>query len=99
MKSKKGKEPALESVARRLLAELPTQPGCFCSPEAQALRALWAPQGGAEAQLKALMEAQAAQLQARDPGPAVSAVEMTSRGFGPAVDIASVLEGVAVGDE
>merc|ERR1712187_300787 len=92
--------PAPEAVARRLLAELPSQPGCCCSPQeadaviskSQALRALW-PLHGDQAQLKSMMEAQAAQLQARDPGTSISAVEIASWGFGPAVDINSALEG------
>lgn len=105
MKSRAGKEPAPEAVARRLLAELGAAPGCICTPTEGAAappRALWQPHGEAPtAALKALMEAQAAQLQGRDAGPAGSALELTSAGFGASVDVAAVLSATAAdsGDE
>jgi len=108
LKSKKGKPLAPEAVARRLLAELPSQPGCCCAPPEAAAAAgltqvqLWAQHGGDDkaVALKSMMEAQAAVLLAREGGPSASALEISSKGVGAPTDIAGILAGTVtdVGD-
>lgn len=95
MKSKKGKEPALESVARRLLAELAQLPGCCTLPAPDAagisLVPLWAAHGvPVQAAMKALMEVQAAVLVSR-PATGGGALEIVARGVGPTVDLEAIL--------
>lgn len=101
MKSKKGKVAAVEAVARRLLAELAQAPGCCCAPPAEAAAAagaLWKAHAGvsptAQATLQKFMEAQVAAFTAREAGPHHGALVLTSRGAGPAVDVAGILAGI-----
>jgi len=94
IKSKKGKEPGAEKVARLLLLELAKKPACFCVPQeagAGAPLALWQPHGASESTLKALMEAHAIVLGARPDQGAPNAIELTSQGQGPVIDVESVL--------
>jgi len=98
MKSKKGKDMAPEAVARRMLAELAQAPGACCLPREEndggaVPMALWQSHdaAGAGATLRASMAAQVATMAGREPGPAASAVQLTSEGCGPSVDVRAIM--------
>jgi len=89
--NKKGKELAPEAVARRIIAELSSAPGCCCAPPAAqtplaaeaAKIVFWPAHGEAvSVAMRAAMEAQASVLMPRDPGPCANALVMSSIGFG-----------------
>lgn len=92
LKTKKGKPMGHEGIAKSVLAELPSLPGCFCAPpEAFApvgpAESLWAAHGEARPGLAALMEAHVGVLRGRGEGPTVGALAIASRGAGPVADV------------
>lgn len=98
LKNKKGKPLLPTAVAQRILVELPALPGCFCNPpeaKPQGAHNFWAAHGDARQGIQLPMQEQVAALNARgSSGPAAGALAIAScSGFGPAVEIRSVLEG------
>mmetsp|Transcript_22001 Transcript_22001/g.48623 ORF Transcript_22001/g.48623 Transcript_22001/m.48623 type:complete len:511 (-) Transcript_22001:189-1721(-) len=100
--SKRGKEAALEIIARRFLAELPVTPGVCCAPfqvPRPGAAVLWPPHGTAVPMLEAAMRSQVEALAAREAGPLAGALVVPSVGMGPEVDISALLtEAVDDGD-
>eukprot|EP00929_Paragymnodinium_shiwhaense_P108142 TRINITY_DN74461_c0_g1_i1.p1 TRINITY_DN74461_c0_g1~~TRINITY_DN74461_c0_g1_i1.p1 ORF type:complete len:494 (-),score=171.56 TRINITY_DN74461_c0_g1_i1:322-1803(-) len=90
--SKTGKDAAPERVARQMMLKLPEKPSCCCAPADASpdAKPLWKHHATGEAAIKALMESQAAVLGTRDAGGV--AIEVTSAGYGPEMDIASALK-------
>jgi len=93
MKSKTGKEAPVETVARTVLAELAAAPGCVCVPTAGATEnvVLWASHAAHTPLLQAAMQSQVAALQNRAAGPAAGAMQISSVGMGPTVNISEIL--------
>jgi len=93
MKSKQGKEAPTETVARTVLAELAAAPGCVCVPAAGATEnaVFWASHAAHRPLLQAAMQSQVAALQDRAAGPAAGAMQISSVGLGPAVNISELL--------
>jgi len=93
MKSKTGKEAPIETVARTVLAELAAAPGCVCVPTAGATEntVFWAAHAAQRPLLEAAMQSQIAALQDRAAGPAAGAMQISSLGPGPAVNISETI--------
>jgi len=93
IKSKSGKEAPTETVARTVLAELAAAPGCVCTPSASATAStvFWPPHTAHRPLLEASMQSQITALQNRAAGPAAGAMQISSEGLGPAVDISGTL--------
>lgn len=96
MKTKKGKVPPPENIAKRVITELPALPGCFCAPpEAppDTSAALWQAHGDKRPNLERVMQEQVEVLKARgSSGPAVSALSISSAGAGPPVDLSAAFD-------
>jgi len=96
MKSKRGKDAPLETVARRVLLEISTAPGCQCMPPAsleQGAPQLWTAHGSAKASLEAVILAQLTLLKGRGASPPGS-LALTSATLGATVDLDKVLADV-----
>lgn len=97
LKTNKGKVPLPPAIAKRILAELPALPGCYCLPPetgAQGAQSFWAAHGEARQSIQMPMQEQVAALSARgNSGPAATALAITSgAGLGLTVDIKGALE-------
>mmetsp|Transcript_79438 Transcript_79438/g.184328 ORF Transcript_79438/g.184328 Transcript_79438/m.184328 type:complete len:479 (+) Transcript_79438:59-1495(+) len=97
LKTKSGQEPGLAFIAKQVVPLIPAMPGCACAapsdpPGEGAVTMLWTAHGASRAQLEAMMQAQIAVLSDRAPGNTVGGIVLRSGGFGPAVDLKSILE-------
>lgn len=102
IKNKNGNDPRVETIAKRFLPELTTQPGCFCLPPGTAPEkeaALWPAHAAARPQIEAVMLAQVGVLKSRAEGPTAGALTLSSAGLGPAVDLADTLAALDVDAE
>jgi nuclear GTP-binding protein len=104
VKTKRGKDPTVQTAAVKYIFELAASPGCSCAPpstDLDGVGTLWTSHANSRAALEAVMKAQLDLLQSRDSlnCSAAKSLVLESRGTGPSIALKELMEGEKAEDD